>query len=132
MLCILHSRSRRSTSSFWAAISSTPTSRTSAALFFFREKLVQLEPAGIRVFLIHGNHDAQGAISRHLELPGNVTTFASRVAQTATVPELGVAVHGRSFPARAVEEDFARDYPPAVPGLYNIGLLHGVRSFSVQ
>jgi DNA repair exonuclease SbcCD nuclease subunit len=35
-----------------------------------------------------------------------------------------VALHGRSFPRRAVPEDMSASYPPAVPGMLNIGVLH--------
>jgi DNA repair exonuclease SbcCD nuclease subunit len=35
-----------------------------------------------------------------------------------------VAIHGRSFPERAVDEDLVPSYPPPVPGFFNIGLLH--------
>ncbi len=40
------------------------------------------------------------------------------------LPELGVAIHGRSFPNRAVPEDLVPSYPAPVPGRFNIGLLH--------
>ena len=45
---------------------------------FFRGQLVRLERAGIRVFIVQGNHDAQGVISKQLVLPPNVTVFSSR------------------------------------------------------
>ena len=35
-----------------------------------------------------------------------------------------MAVHGQSFSTRAVTEDLSRNYPTAVPDLFNIGLLH--------
>lgn len=91
---------------------------------FFREQMVRLERAGIRVFIVQGNHDAQGVISRQLPLPANVTVFSSRVAQTVRLDELAVAIHGRSFPDRAVDEDLVPHYPAPVPGFFNIGLLH--------
>jgi exonuclease SbcD len=91
---------------------------------FFREQMVRLDRAGVRVFIIQGNHDAQGVISRQLPLPPNVTVFSSRTAQTVRIDELSVAIHGRSFPDRAVDEDLVPSYPEPVPGLFNIGLLH--------
>ena len=33
-------------------------------------------------------------------------------------------IHGRGFPHRAVPENLVPDYPPAVPGKFNLGLLH--------
>ena len=91
---------------------------------FFREQMVRLGRAGIRVFIVQGNHDAQGVISRQLTLPPNVTVFSSRSAQTVKIDELSVAIHGRSFPERAVDEDLVPSYPAPVPGFFNIGMLH--------
>jgi len=91
---------------------------------FLRAGLAKLAAAGIRGFIVRGNHDAQSVITRHLALPENVTTFASNAPQTVVLEDLGVAIHGQSFPNRAVSEDLARGYPKARADLYNIGLLH--------
>ena len=91
---------------------------------FFREQMVRLDRADIPVFIVQGNHDAQGVISRQLVLPGNVTIFSSRTAQTVNIDELSVAIHGRSFPERAVDEDLVPDYPEPVSGFFKIGILH--------
>ena len=91
---------------------------------FFREQMVRLGRANIRVFIVQGNHDAQGVITRQLILPPNVTVFSSRTAQTFRIDELSVAIHGRSFPDRAVDEDLVPAYPPPVPDFFNIGMLH--------
>jgi DNA repair exonuclease SbcCD nuclease subunit len=91
---------------------------------FFREQMVRLGRGDIRVFIVQGNHDAQGVISRQLTLPPNVTVFSSRSAQTVKIDALSVAIHGRSFPERAVDEDLVPSYPPPVSGFFNIGMLH--------
>ena len=91
---------------------------------FFREQLVRLGRAGIRVFIVQGNHDAQGVISKQLVLPQHVTVFSSRSAQTIRLDDLSVAIHGRSFPERAVDEDLVPSYPSPVSGYFNIGVLH--------
>jgi len=91
---------------------------------FFREQMVRLDRAGIRVFIVQGNHDAQGVITRQLILPSNVTVFSSRTAQTFRIDELSVAIHGRSFPDRAVDEDLVPSYPAPVADFFNIGMLH--------
>jgi DNA repair exonuclease SbcCD nuclease subunit len=75
-------------------------------------------------FLIRGNHDARSHITRNLENPPNVTEFSARRAETVRLEALGVALHGRSFPDRAVPEDLSATYPEAVRGLLNIGILH--------
>jgi DNA repair protein SbcD/Mre11 len=92
---------------------------------FFREQMVRLGRANIRVFIVQGNHDAQGVISRQLTLPPNVSVFSSRSAQTVRIDELAVAIHGRSFPERAVDEDLVPSYPPPVTGFFNMALLLG-------
>lgn len=38
--------------------------------------------------------------------------------------DIGVAIHGQGFATRAVTVDLSANYPIAVPGVYNIGLLH--------
>ena len=91
---------------------------------FFREQMVRLGRADVRVFIVQGNHDAQGVITRQLVLPPNVTVFSSRTAQTVRIDELSVAIHGRSFPERVVDEDLVPSYPEPVPGSFNIGMLH--------
>lgn len=91
---------------------------------FVRGQMARLARAGIRVFIVQGNHDAHGVITRQVIWPDNVKLFSSRSAETVHWPELGVAIHGRSFPDRAVPEDLVPDYPLAQPGCFNIGLLH--------
>jgi DNA repair protein SbcD/Mre11 len=91
---------------------------------FFREQMVRLGRAEIPVFIVQGNHDAQGVITRQLSLPPNVTIFSSRSAQTLRLEKQSVAIHGRSFRNRAEDADLVPSYPDPVPGWFNIGLLH--------
>lgn len=91
---------------------------------FFREQLLRLHRAGIQTYIVKGNHDAASQITRQLpEVPG-VYTFSSRRASSVVLEDLGVAIHGQSFPDRAVLEDLVPSYPAAVPDLFNIGMLH--------
>ncbi len=91
---------------------------------FFREQLLRLQRAGIRTFIVHGNHDAASQITRRLPRVEGVHTFSEHTPETVILKELGVAIHGRSFPNRAVTEDLVPTYPAAIPGLFNIGMLH--------
>lgn len=91
---------------------------------FFRGQMVRLRDARIPVYLIAGNHDAASIISKKLPLPENVHVFSTRSAESKEVAGQPVVIHGRGFPHRAVPENFARDYPPAVSGKFNLGLLH--------
>lgn len=91
---------------------------------FVREQMVRLGRAGIAVFIVQGNHDARGVITRQIPWPDNVTVFSSRAAETVCLDSLGVAIHGHSFPDWEVPEDLVPGFSPAVPGYFDIGLLH--------
>ena len=91
---------------------------------FFAQQVARLGRAGIPVVMVRGNHDAESVITRTISLPGSVRTFPANRAETHRLEELRVALHGRSFPNRAVEENYALTYPAALPGWFNIGILH--------
>jgi DNA repair protein SbcD/Mre11 len=91
---------------------------------FFRGQMVRLQAEGIPVYLIAGNHDAASLITKKLSLPENVHFFSTRTTESFEVAGHPVVIHGRGFPHRAVPENFVPDYPPAVPGKFNLGLLH--------
>jgi DNA repair protein SbcD/Mre11 len=84
----------------------------------------EMRRLGRPCFLVRGNHDAASVISRSLEPPPNVQVFSALKTETVTLDALGVAIHGRSFPNRAVPEDLSVTYPPPVAGRLNIGVLH--------
>jgi DNA repair exonuclease SbcCD nuclease subunit len=91
---------------------------------YFGSQMARLREAGIRVFLIAGNHDATNKMTRILRLPANVTMFGAGQPESHVLDDLGIVIHGQSFATGAVTEDLSRQYPPAIPGLFNIGLLH--------
>lgn len=91
---------------------------------FFREQMLRLARAGIRVLIVKGNHDAESQITRQLPDVDGVHVFSAKTCETIDFPELGVAVHGHSFPNRAVPEDLVPLYKPPVAGRFNIGVLH--------
>lgn len=91
---------------------------------FFNKQVARLHRAGIPVFLVKGNHDAASIVTKSISLPDSVKDFSTRKAETRRLDELKVAIHGRSFQDRAVEENLALTYPEAVPGWFNIGVLH--------
>lgn len=92
-------------------------------LFFVRQ-MGRLRQAGIPAYLIYGNHDAQSKITRSLSLPDNVNVFPTRSPKTYGIAELDVALHGQGFQERDTRDNLARRYPSAVPGAFNIGILH--------
>ncbi|MDI9569258.1 MAG: DNA repair exonuclease [Pseudomonadota bacterium] len=91
---------------------------------FLARQMARLKGAGIRVFIAAGNHDAASQITKSLQLPDNVHVFSTRKAESIPLPELKVVLHGRGFAERIVSDDVTRKYPPAWPGMFNIGVLH--------
>jgi predicted phosphodiesterase len=91
---------------------------------FFSAQMARLRDAGIKVYLIRGNHDAANRMTRDLRPLDNVVFLSESRPQTITLDHLGVALHGQSYPRSAVEENLAKVYPARVAGLLNIGLLH--------
>ena len=91
---------------------------------FFSHQMGRLAQAGIRAFVLHGNHDAESQITRRLQLPDNVKVFSHRKAETFVLDDLKVALHGQSFPQQAVTENLVPEYPAPRAGHFNIGVLH--------
>lgn len=91
---------------------------------FFSGQMGRLKVAGIPVYLLYGNHDADSEMTRTLALPDNVHKFPSNKAGTFLLPELKVALHGRSFKDAATTENLAVNYPAPEAGWLNIGVLH--------
>lgn len=91
---------------------------------FFVSQMGRLHDAGISVYLLYGNHDAESQITRHLTLPDNVYVFESRQPQSFTINDLGVVLHGQSFKQRNITANLVLTYPEPVTGNFNIGVLH--------
>lgn len=91
---------------------------------FFVQQMARLRQGGCQVFLIEGNHDAASRITRSLPLPDNVHRFPSRAAATHHALDGVVAIHGQGFATAKVTDELWRNYPPAEPEAFNIGLMH--------
>lgn len=91
---------------------------------FFAAEMTRLREAGIKVYLISGNHDAGSQIHRQLRMPDNVHRLSAKRPETVLLEHLGVAIHGQGFARPAVTDDLAAGYPMAVADFFNIGLLH--------
>lgn len=94
---------------------------------FLAAQLNRLHAAGIRSYLIRGNHDAESRITRELSLPDSVTLFDGRgraepVARDAA--SLPVVIHGISFRDPKAPESLLPRYRPPVADAINIGLMH--------
>lgn len=95
---------------------------------YFVSQASRLVNAGIPLVVIRGNHDAANNMTSSLPLPANpdgseIMMRSDRV-DLREFPDLGIAVHGRSFQTRAVTENLAASYPSPIGGVCNLGLLH--------
>ena len=98
---------------------------------FLAEQLRRLHDAGVRAFIVRGNHDAESKITAQLRrermLPDSATVFDGRGGHAAVERPPGaipVAVHGVSFSDPRHTESPLPKFRPPVAGAFNIGLLH--------
>lgn len=91
---------------------------------FFCKEMGRLKRAGIPVYVLFGNHDAESEMTRKLELPDNVHTFGANKPQTFKIDGLMVALHGQSFKQRDVTSNLVTGYPAPAADHFNIGVLH--------
>lgn len=99
--------------------SSTKTPR------FLKQELLRLGRAGIRAFIIRGNHDAMARQTGELDPPPLTTVFGAS-PQTVELEANGhpVAIHGLSFGNIHARESLLPRYPGPRAGAFNIGMLH--------
>ncbi len=98
--------------------------RDAAIALFFNRQIARLAKAGIPIFLLKGNHDADSVVTKNLVLPDLAQNFPTSRAGTFELPEWRVALHGRGFSHRAESENLARALPAPKSGWFNIGVLH--------
>lgn len=91
---------------------------------YFCAEMGRLRKAGIPVYLLFGNHDAESEMTKKLQWPDNVFAFDSRRPQTFFIDHLKVALHGHSFRDRETIENLVTGYPAPVQRMFNIGVLH--------
>jgi len=98
-----------------------------ATALFLTGQMRRLEAAGIRVFLIRGNHDAQSQITRELTFPPNVHVFDGRgkpVLAGRLANGREVHVHGVSFAQPQAPASLLPTFRAPLADAVNIGLLH--------
>jgi len=91
---------------------------------FFVAQMSRLKRAGIRAFVVAGNHDAASQLTKALRPPENVHVFSTSRPESVVLEDLGAVVHGQGFASRSISDDLSAGYPLATPGLFNIGMLH--------
>lgn len=90
---------------------------------FLTRQMQRLHEAGIDVFMIRGNHDAESTITRQLDLPPNVHVFPAKGGMVR-IADKGVAIHGVSFSDRHAPESLLSRFRAPEGGMINIALLH--------
>ena len=63
-------------------------------------------------------------MTRTIAMPEGVHEFSTRKAETFLIEDLKVALQGQGFAERQAGDNLAVSYPAAVPGYFNIGVLH--------
>lgn len=94
---------------------------------FLADQVDLLHQAGVRMFIIRGNHDAVSRITRELAFPQSVTIFGARAEAVPLAGGQGglpVVIHGISFAQPHAPESLLSKFRPPVEGAVNIGLLH--------
>lgn len=94
---------------------------------FLADQLRRLEEAGIRTFIIRGNHDALSKITQELVLPPGVKLYRGRAEAFAIERprgEVPIVVHGLSFAKAQAPESLLPGYRPPQADAVNIGLMH--------
>ena len=94
---------------------------------FLAEQLRRFDSAGIKVFIIRGNHDALSKITKELVLPENVHLFGGRADAVDILRHRGdrpITIHGLSFAKPQAPQSLFAKYRPPVAGAINIGLMH--------
>ena len=96
---------------------------------FLASQLGRLHEAGIRAFIVRGNHDSGATITRGLDLPPGVHVFDGRggvgqVARDAGEGGPEVRVHGVSFGQSKAPDSLLPKYARPTGGAVEIGLMH--------
>ena len=101
--------------------------RSLRAQLRFMDGLNQLDGAGIRSFICHGNHDPLDGWEARLELPPGCIRFGPEVAGYPLLPDEPerATVYGVSYPTREMRDNLTPLFAAAEAGPgYKIGLLH--------
>ncbi len=96
--------------------------RSAKTAAYLTIQMERLRAAGVRVFYIKGNHDAENPITGEIDLPANVHVFDGRGGKVQIAPD--VWVHGVSFRDKHAPESLVSKFGAPEPGAVNIAMLH--------
>ena len=96
--------------------------RSAKGAAFLNAQFERLGEAGVPVFCIRGNHDAENPVTGTVPMPGNVHVFDGRGGKRR-IGDSDVWVHGVSFSGKKAPSLLDKFAAP-VPGAVNIAMLH--------
>lgn len=97
--------------------------RSAKTAAFLLAELARLNEAGIRVFYIKGNHDAENPLTGETTLPENVHVFDGQGGKEQ-LEGCDVWIHGVSFSEKKAEKSLLGKFSTPVADAINIGMLH--------
>ena len=100
--------------------------RSLRAQLRFRDGLRRLNKAGVRAYVVHGNHDPLDGWANSLKLPEGVHDFGPELESVVFEKE-GVPVarvHGISYPTRKIGKRFGNGFKREGSEAFQIGLFH--------
>lgn len=97
--------------------------RSAKTAAYLAGQLERLGAAGIAVFYIKGNHDAENPVTGEIALPGNVHIFDGRGGKQQIAGH-DVWIHGVSFRDKHAPESLLSKFDAPVAGAVNIAMLH--------
>lgn len=96
--------------------------RSARTAAFLTKQMDRLRAAGIQVFYIKGNHDAENPVTGAVDLPANVHVFDARGGKVQLAEN--VWIHGVSFANKHAPESLLSRFGAPVSGAVNIAMLH--------
>ncbi|WBU56552.1 metallophosphoesterase family protein [Paracoccus sediminicola] len=97
--------------------------RSAKTAAFLTAQLERLQVAGIPVFYIKGNHDAENPITGEVTLPDNVHVFDGRGGKVQ-LADTDIWIHGVSFSGKHAPDSLLNKFAAPVSGAVNIAILH--------
>jgi len=94
---------------------------------FFLEECRKLEEAGIKLYIISGNHDPASSEREVFELPENVKVFSSENVETEIFKRAGknlARIMGQSYREKFEERSMYSFYTADDRRLFNIAIIH--------
>jgi exonuclease SbcD len=97
--------------------------RSAKTAAYLAAQMERLGAAGIKVFYIKGNHDAENPISGEISLPDNVHIFDGRGGKVK-LGDADIWIHGVSFRDKHAPESLLPKFSNPEPSAINIAMMH--------